>query len=203
MPEEDLVRAFDKFYQGSRRPERSYGGLGVGLSLVRQLVELHGGTIEARSAGVDRGSEFVVRLPASTAAASVPSSGLTGFTRSITAQRVLVVDDNRDGAQAIARLLRLMGHEVAVAHDGLTALERATQFEPGVVLLDLGMPGLDGFQVCEQLRAHTWKQRPCIVAVTGWGRDGDIVRTKNAGFDAHLVKPVQADALAKMLGEYL
>jgi len=201
MSEEELVRAFDKFYQGSRRPERSYGGLGVGLSLVRQLVELHGGTIEARSVGVDRGSEFVVRLPTRTAAASVPSSSPAGFTRSITAQRVLVVDDNRDGAETIAQLLSVMGHEVTVAHDGPAALERATQFEPGVVLLDLGMPGMDGFQVCERLRAYTWKQRPCIVAVTGWGRDGDMARTKNAGFDAHLVKPVDVAALVKLLGE--
>jgi CheY-like chemotaxis protein len=94
-----------------------------------------------------------------------------------------------------------MGHEVAVAHDGLTALERATQFEPGVVLLDLGMPGMDGFQVCERLRAYTWKQRPCIVAVTGWGRDGDLARTKKAGFDAHLVKPVDVAALVNLLRE--
>jgi len=201
MAEEELVRAFDKFYQGSRRPERSYGGLGIGLSLVRQLVELHGGTIEARSAGVDRGSEFVVRLPARTAAASVPSSRPAAFTRSIRAQRILVVDDNRDGAESLGRLLSVMGHEVAVAHDGRTALEQATQFGPGVVLLDLGMPGMDGFQVCERLRACAWKQRPRVVAVTGWGRDGDIARTKNAGFDAHLVKPVDVDALAKLLGD--
>jgi len=201
MPEEDLVRAFDKFYQGSRRPERSYGGLGVGLSLVRQLVELHGGTIEARSAGVDRGSEFVVRLPARAAAVSASRSRPAGFTQSTTARRVLVVDDNHDGAEAIARLLRVLGHEVEVVYDGLTAVQRATQFEPGVVLLDLGMPGLDGFHVCERLRAHIWKQRPFIVALTGWGRDGDMDRTKNAGFDAHLVKPVEATALVKLLGE--
>jgi CheY-like chemotaxis protein len=201
MPEEDLVRAFDKFYQGSRRPERSYGGLGVGLSLVRQLVELHGGTIEARSAGVDCGSEFVVRLPARDAALSVAPSTPAGFTRSTTARRVLVVDDNHDGAEAIARLLKVLGHEVRVVYDGLTALQRANDFEPGVVLLDLGMPGLDGFQVCERLRAQTWKQRPFIVALTGWGRDGDLVRTKNAGFDAHLVKPVDASAIVKLLGE--
>ena len=201
MPKEDLVRAFDKFYQGSRRPERSYGGLGVGLSLVRQLVELHGGTIEARSAGVDQGSEFVVRLPARTSPASVTRSRPAGVTRSATARRVLVVDDNRDGAEAIARLLRVLGHEVAVAHDGLSAFEQATHLEPGLVLLDLGMPGVDGFQVCERLRAYTWTRRPCIVALTGWGRDADLARTKDAGFDAHLVKPVDAAALMRLLGE--
>jgi PAS domain S-box-containing protein len=201
MPEADLVRAFDKFYQGSRRPERSYGGLGVGLSLVRQLVELHGGTIEARSAGVDRGSEFVVRLPARAAATSASPSRPAAFTRSTAARRVLVVDDNHDGAEAIARLLRVLGHDVDVVYDGLTALQRANHCEPGVVLLDLGMPGMDGFQVCERLRAHAWTQRPFIVALTGWGRDGDLVRTKNAGFDAHLVKPVDAAALVRLLGE--
>jgi len=201
MRKEDLARAFDKFYQGPRRPERAYGGLGVGLSLVRQLVELHGGTIEARSAGVDRGSEFVVRLPASDAASSVSPSSPAGVARSTTARRVLVVDDNHDGAEAIARLLRVLGHEVSVVYDGLTALRRANEFEPVVVLLDLGMPGMDGFQVCERLRAQTWKQRPFIVALTGWGRDGDVARTKNAGFDAHLVKPVDASAIVKLLGE--
>jgi PAS domain S-box-containing protein len=201
MLEEDLARAFDKFYQGSRRPERSYGGLGVGLSLVRQLVELHGGTIEARSAGVNRGSEFVVRLPARDAALPVAPSSPASFTRSTTARRVLVVDDNHDGAEAVARLLRVLGHDVSVVFDGLTALQRAIDFEPDVVLLDLGMPGLDGFQVCERLRAQTWKKRPFIVALTGWGRDGDLVRTKNAGFDAHLVKPVDASAIVKLLGE--
>ena len=117
----------------------------------------------------------------------------------MTALRVLVVDDNRDGANALVRLLRCMGHEVAAEYDGRTALERAKVFEPAVVLLDLGMPGVDGFQVCEGLRAHTWKQRPCIVALTGWGREGDLVRTKNAGFDAHLVKPIDGDALVEVL----
>jgi PAS domain S-box-containing protein len=199
MSEEELAHIFDKFYQGSRRPEQSYGGLGIGLSLVQQLVKLHGGTIEARSAGVDRGSEFVVRLPARAVAASVTSSGPESFARSTTALRVLVVDDNRDGANALVRLLRCMGHEVAAEYDGRTALERAKVFEPGVVLLDLGMPGVDGFQVCEGLRAHTWKQRPCIIALTGWGREGDLVRTKNAGFDAHLVKPIDGDALVEVL----
>ena len=197
MSEDERAHAFNKFYQGSRRPERSFGGLGIGLSLVRQLVELHGGTIEARSAGMGRGSEFVVRLPARTGAASTPSPA--GLTRSITAQRVLVVDDNRDGAESLARLLRRLGYEVAAEYDGLTALERAKHFEPDVVLLDLGMPKVDGFQVCERLRAHTWKRRPCIIALTGWGRENDLARTKTAGFDAHLVKPVSPDVLIELL----
>lgn len=200
MSEDERAHAFNKFYQGSRRPERSFGGLGIGLSLVRQLVELHGGTIEARSAGMGRGSEFVVRLPVRTGAASTPSPA--GLTRSITAQRVLVVDDNRDGAESLARLLRRLGYEVAAEYDGLTALERAKHFEPDVVLLDLGMPKVDGFQVCERLRAHTWKRRPCIIALTGWGRENDLARTKNAGFDAHLVKPVSPDVLIELLEQH-
>jgi CheY-like chemotaxis protein len=203
MSEEERAHAFDKFYQGARRPERSFGGLGIGLSLVRQLVELHGGTIEARSAGVGRGSEFVVRLPARNRAASTTPAGAAGAARSITVQRVLVVDDNRDGAEALARLLRNRGYEVIAEYDGLAALERAKSLEPDVVLLDLGMPSVDGFQVCERLRANTWKRRPCIVALTGWGRENDLVRTKNAGFDAHLVKPVDGDVLVELLEQHV
>jgi PAS domain S-box-containing protein len=201
MSDEELAHVFDKFYQGSRRPERSYGGLGIGLSLVRQLVELHGGTIEGRSGGVGHGSEFQVRLPARNASASAEPSS-PGFAPSTTAQRVLVVDDNRDGAEALARLLRHLGYEVAAEYDGLTALERAKHFEPEVVLLDLGMPKMDGFQVCERLRAHTWTRRPCIVALTGWGRENDLARTKSAGFDAHLVKPVEGGALVELLEQH-
>ena len=200
MSEDELVRVFDKFFQGSRRPERSFGGLGLGLSLVRQLVELHGGTIEARSAGVDRGSEFIVRLPARAGSAPATTATAAATAHPIAARRVLIVDDNRDGADAIARLLRIMGHEVATEYEGSAALERAKNFEPDVVLLDLGMPGVDGFQVCQRLCAHAWsRQRPSIVALTGWGRKPDLARTKSAGFDAHLVKPVDSESLEKLL----
>jgi CheY-like chemotaxis protein len=112
----------------------------------------------------------------------------------------LIVDDNRDGARAIARLLRTMGHEVATAFEGRVALQRAKDFDPDVILLDLGMPEVDGFQVCQRLRAHAWsRQRPRIVALTGWGREGDLARTKRAGFDAHLVKPVDSETLEELL----
>lgn len=202
MSEDDLARAFDKFYQGSRRPERSFGGLGVGLSLVRQLVELHGGTIEARSAGAGRGSEFIVRLPGSLVATPVSAVSTVAASPAPAAKRVLIVDDNRDGARAIARLLRTMGHEVATEYEGGVALERAMDFEPDVVLLDLGMPGVDGFEVCQRLRAHEWsKRRPSIVALTGWGREADMARTKRAGFDAHLVKPVDGETLEELLDQ--
>jgi PAS domain S-box-containing protein len=201
MSEGERARAFDKFFQGSRRPPRSFGGLGIGLSLVRQLVELHGGTIEARSAGPDRGSEFVVRLPAR-AHDAVPARTMTAVpvAASTATQRVLIIDDNRDGARAIARLLRTMGHEVATAFEGRLALERAKDFDPDLILLDLGMPEVDGFQVCQRLRAHVWsRRRPRIVALTGWGREGDLARTKRAGFDAHLVKPVDSETLEELL----
>jgi PAS domain S-box-containing protein len=204
MSEDERARVFDKFFQGSRRPARSFGGLGVGLSLVRQLVELHGGTIEARSAGPDRGSEFVIRLPSiSGGAAPTRTSTAVAMAASIATKRVLIVDDNRDGARAIARLLRTMGHDVATAFEGCVALERAQDFDPDVILLDLGMPGVDGFQVCQRLRAHAWsRRRPRIVALTGWGREGDLARTKRAGFDAHLVKPVDSETLEELLEQY-
>jgi PAS domain S-box-containing protein len=202
MSGDDLARAFDKFYQGTRRPERSFGGLGVGLSLVRQLVELHGGTIEARSAGSGRGSEFIVRLPGSLVEGAVSAVSTVAVAAAPAAKRVLIVDDNRDGARAIARLLRTMGHEVATEYEGGVALERAKDFEPDVVLLDLGMPGVDGFEVCQRLRAHEWsKRRPSIVALTGWGREADMARTKRAGFDAHLVKPVDGETLEELLDQ--
>jgi PAS domain S-box-containing protein len=204
ISEDELVRVFDKFYQGPRRPERSFGGLGIGLSLVRQLVELHGGTIEVRSAGANRGSEFVVALPATVAAVAItPHAGLAP-SPSAAVLRVLIVDDNRDGADAIARLLKAMGHQVSTEYEGSAAVEAAKTIEPDVVLLDLGMPGVDGFQVCERLRAHTWSaQRPSIVALTGWGRERDLARTKSAGFDAHLVKPVDGEVLEEMLASQL
>jgi PAS domain S-box-containing protein len=201
MSEAERARAFDKFFQGSRRPPRSLGGLGIGLSLVRQLVELHGGTIEARSAGPDRGSEFVVRLPAR-ADAVVPARTMTAVpvAAASATRRVLIIDDNRDGARAIARLLRTMGHEVATAFEGRVAVERAKDFDPDVILLDLGMPDVDGFQVCQRLRANSWsRQRPRIVALTGWGREADLARTRRAGFDAHLVKPVDGETLEELL----
>jgi PAS domain S-box-containing protein len=202
MSESERAQAFDKFFQGSRRPPESFGGLGIGLSLVRQLVELHDGTIEARSAGPDRGSEFIVRLPgrADTAAPARVVTTTAVAPSTPTTKRVLIVDDNRDGARAIARLLRTMGHEVATAFEGRLALERAKEFDPDLILLDLGMPGVDGFQVCQRLRAHVWsRQRPRIVALTGWGREGDLARTKRAGFDAHLVKPVDGETLEELL----
>jgi PAS domain S-box-containing protein len=201
ITKDELPRVFDRFYQSQRRSARFLGGLGIGLSLVRRLVELHGGSVEARSEGPGRGSEFVIRLPitAAPAADSAGSADATLAPASGTRKRILIVDDNADGADSLGRLLESLGHEAAMEYDGHAALERAETFAADVVLLDLGMPGLDGFEICRRLRASAAAHRPRIVAMTGWGREGDRARTAAAGFDAHLVKPVDLTALARLL----
>ena len=199
---EELPRVFDRFYQSPRLSARSLGGLGIGLSLVRRLVELHGGTVEAHSEGAGRGSTFTVRLPIAGAPASdPPTSTDTPLQRAAgTRKRVLIVDDNADGANSLGQLLALLGHETAMVYDGQAALDRAAAFAADVVLLDLGMPGLDGFEICRRLRAAESTHRPRIVAMTGWGREEDRARTAAAGFDGHLVKPVDLALLERLLG---
>ena len=197
---EELARVFDRFYQSRRGSARFLGGLGIGLSLVRRLVLLHGGSVEAHSEGPGRGSEFVVKLPITAAPAA--DSRVTEGTLEHAAgnrKRVLIVDDNADGADSLGRLLAILGHETAMEYDGQAALERVGAFAADVVLLDLGMPGLDGFEICRRLRASDSPHRPRIVAMTGWGREEDRARTAAAGFDAHLVKPVDLAALARLL----
>ena len=196
MTSEELPRIFDMFFQGECRA-RSLDGLGIGLSLVRRIVELHGGTIEARSEGRGLGSELLVSLPL--AARCGQSAAASPAMRGATGKRVLVVDDNRDGADSLSRLLALMGYDAVAEYDGYAALERAKVFRADVVLLDLGMPGLDGYEVCRRLRAQCGADSPSIVAVTGWGREQDRIRTEDAGFDAHLVKPVERAALERLL----
>jgi PAS domain S-box-containing protein len=199
---DELSRVFDRFYQSKRRSARFLGGLGIGLSLVRRLVELHGGTVEARSDGPGRGSEFVVRLPI----AALPAADSAGRTDAAALEqaasarkRVLIVDDNADGANSLGSLLAFLGHDTAMEYDGQSALERAEAFAADVILLDLGMPGLDGFEICRRLRASDLLHRPLIVAMTGWGREEDRARTAAAGFDAHLVKPVDLATLSRLL----
>ena len=189
---------FEMFTQADRSPERSRGGLGIGLSLVRQLVELHGGSVEARSEGRGRGSEFVVRLPLVPEHAERPAA-VERPRLTMRPRRVLIADDNRDAARLLAVLLRAMGQEVRVAHDGVEALEQAAATRPDLVLMDLGMPRLSGYDAARRLRAEPWGHDLLLVALTGWGQESDRQRSREAGFDHHLVKPVSAETLQQLL----
>jgi signal transduction histidine kinase/DNA-binding response OmpR family regulator len=198
---EMLSRVFDLFTQVDRSLDRSQGGLGIGLTLVRQLVEMHGGTVEAHSDGPNQGSEFVVRLPAlMREQTQTQSTNGTAAARTATPnRRVLVVDDNADGAESLALLLRLSGHHVQIAHDGLAALESAQSFRPEIVLLDIGLPGVDGYEVARRLKQDPVTQTIHIIAVTGYGQEADRLRAQEAGFDHHLVKPVDPEVLPGLL----
>jgi len=202
IPPEFLPRLFQKFSQVAPALERSQGGLGLGLALVHGVVTLHNGRVEARSAGVGRGSEFIVRLPVVSITPAMPpepKSPSSQTPRPLVSRRVLVVDDNKDSAEALALLLRLAGHLVETAHDGEAALEIAERFQPDAVLLDLGMPRLNGYEVCEQIRSRSWGQSILVVAQTGWGQEQDRARTLEAGFDAHLTKPIDPEVVQEML----
>lgn len=203
IPAEKLPHLFEMFFQVDRTMGRSQGGLGIGLSLVRRLVELHGGRVEARSEGVGKGSEFIVRLPVLVEKPrSLQSQGSSGDGNTkATARRILVVDDNRDSADSLSMLLRMTGHQVHTAYDGVDGVEAAERFRPDVVLLDIGMPNLSGEDVCRRIRAETWGNGMTLIALTGWGQHEDRRRTMEAGFDAHMVKPVDTSALIKLLVE--
>jgi CheY-like chemotaxis protein len=202
IPAEMLPLIFDLFVQAERRLDRSHGGLGIGLTLVRRLVEMQGGSVSASSEGVGKGSEFVVRLPA------LPKDRTEELLRNQEGKkvttvsshcRILVVDDNVNAAESLAVLLRLEGHEVRVAHDGQGAMAAAQQEVPEMVILDLGMPGMDGFEVARKLRTLAESDRMLMVALTGWGQEQDRRRCYEAGFDGHLPKPVEWDALRQFL----
>ena len=200
IPAEFLPRLFEKFSQLASTRDRSHGGLGLGLSLVHGIVTLHGGTVTAESAGVGLGSAFVVRLPASPVRpvlADVPvPAAVAGAAR-----RVLVVDDNEDSAESLATLLRLDGHEVALAYDGPAALAAAERFRPDVMLLDLGLPHMSGVDVCRQVRRAAWGGSIVVIAQTGWGQERDRRETRAAGFDWHLTKPVDHLELQTLLSQ--
>jgi PAS domain S-box-containing protein len=203
IPPEMLPHVFELFTQVDPTLERAQGGLGIGLTLVRQLVMMHGGTVEPHSPGRGQGSEFVVRLPLlpgppAPAELPAPPPVVQPATR---ACRVLVVDDNRDAAESLVMLLRLVGHDASLALDGPTALRAAAAAPPDVVLCDIGMPGMNGYEVARRLRGLTGVGRPLLVAVTGFGAAEDRRRTAEAGFDAHLVKPVEPEALMQLLRE--
>ncbi len=201
IPADALPRIFEMFSQVDRNMERAQGGLGIGLTLVRRLVEMHGGTVEARSDGPGRGSEFTVRLPL-TAQAEFDRPTAAGDDRAATSKRrILIVDDNHDSAMSLGMMLDLMGNETSTAHDGLAAVEAAEKFRPDVILLDIGLPKLNGYDACRRIREQPWSRGMVIVALTGWGQEEDRRRSAAAGFDHHMVKPVEVDALAKLLSE--
>jgi PAS domain S-box-containing protein len=197
---ENLSRVFDLFTQADQARDHAQGGLGIGLTLVKRIVELHGGTVEAFSAGVGRGSDFSVRLPALVEAPAADTADLTGNLPETfpVPYRILVVDDDRDTAESLALLLSLGGLDVRTAYDGTTALETARTFRPQVVLLDLGLPQMDGFEVASRLREQ--KEHPMVFfALTGYGQSADRRRSRDAGFDHHLVKPIEYDELKRLI----
>jgi two-component system CheB/CheR fusion protein len=196
---EMLINLFRMYSQAESTAHRSQGGLGIGLSLAKGLIELHGGRIEAKSGGPQHGSEFIVRLPLPASALADVGARDAGGTMVRLSRRVLVVDDSRDSADTLSTLLQVMGCEVEVAYDGVQALQAGASFKPDAVLLDLGMPKLNGFEACERMRREAWGRSICIVAVTGWGQDEDRRRTKEAGFNAHLVKPADPGKLTELL----
>ncbi len=197
---EDLGRVFEMFTQVGRETEHRAAGLGIGLALVSRLVQMHGGTVSAASDGSGEGSTFSVRLPLRVHETDIGASGRRAAVRPDSERRkVLVTDDNEDAAAALALLLTHMGNDVQIAHDGEEALTVAAQFQPDLILMDVGMPRLDGLEATRRLRKTEWGRRAAIVALTGWGQDADKRRSHEAGVDDHLVKPVDPEALEKVL----
>lgn len=198
-----IPRVFDLFVQAERRVELSAGGVGIGLSLVKKLIELHGGRVEAISAGPGRGSEFIVALPAvgpkTEERVTVAETGSSPRPR--VPLRVLLVDDNPDSADGLAMLLELQGHETRVAYDGETALESARTFRPHAALLDIGMPHMDGYELARRLRAAPETKDTMLVAMTGWGQEEDLRKGREAGFAHHLVKPFDPSAVEELLAD--
>jgi CheY-like chemotaxis protein len=198
IPPGNLSTIFEMFTQVSGALERSRGGLGIGLTLVKRLVEMHGGEIEARSEGEGKGSQFVIRLPASMESAKAPPAAKVPHEPART-HRILVVDDNQDAATSLATLLQMTGHESFTAFDGPSALEAMERHRPDVVLLDIGLPGVSGYEVCRRARAQPWSNDITFIALTGWGQAEDRRRTQEAGFDSHPVKPVEFGSLIAQL----
>jgi len=199
IPPHMLSEVFELFSQGERTLTRSQGGLGIGLSLAKTVVEMHGGTVSAASEGVDRGSEFVIRLPClGPEESNGRQEAFPGARRAVPPRRILVVDDSKDAAESLAMLLSLSGHQVMVAHNGVQALEVAAAERPEVILLDIGLPGMDGYEVCRRARAAGLTET-LIIAMTGYGQERDRQRSKEAGFDTHTVKPVELDHLLELL----
>jgi signal transduction histidine kinase len=210
IPPELMPMIFNLFTQLDRTSGPAQSGLGIGLALVQRLVEMHGGSVAARSEGLGKGSEFLIRLPLfirEQVESGQPLQQLSALEQSMTnaegpartQRRILVADDNNDALESLATLLQLSGHEVYTAANGAMALEAAEQHRPEVALLDIGMPKLDGYEVARRIRAQPWGQRITLVALTGWGQDSDRRRSQEAGFDSHLVKPLDLDKLTELL----
>jgi CheY-like chemotaxis protein len=190
---------FEMFSQLHNGRDHSEGGLGIGLALSKGLVELHGGTIEARSPGPGQGSEFIVRLPRRATPARDEPPLLQPAIEQAVRRRVLVADDNVDGAESLAVLLRVEGHDVSVVHDGAAALAALERLRPEVALLDIGMPGLTGYEVARRVRQSAFGHSMLLVAITGWGQDTDKARALEAGFDHHFTKPIEPERITALL----
>jgi CheY-like chemotaxis protein len=197
---EDVPAVFEMFAQVPAHAARAGGGLGIGLALVRALVEMHGGTVEARSAGPGTGSDFIVRLPTVRPEAShfEPPPGLESA-ESNTGLKILVADDVPDSVQSLALALQMLGHRVRMAVDGTHAWETAMRFQPDVAILDIGMPGMTGYEVAEKIRHSPWGKHTLLVALTGWGQSEDVSRAHSAGFDRHLTKPADFSVVRRLL----
>ena len=202
IPKEMLSQVFDMFTQVNSALDRSQGGLGIGLALVKRLVGMHGGTIVAESPGTGAGSTFTIRLPAAAAPSQDVAVGSEISPRSLPGRRVLVVDDNTDGADLLAMMLELSGHQTRIAYSGLEALETAAVFRPEVIFLDIGLPGLNGYEVARRFRATPALSPTLLVALTGWGSEEDRRRSKEAGFDIHLTKPVEPAAIDDVMARF-
>ncbi|MDB5875266.1 MAG: chemotaxis protein methyltransferase CheR [Ramlibacter sp.] len=198
-----LPRVFDLFLQGRQAMDRQSGGLGLGLALVRTLVQMHGGSVVATSEGIGKGSRFVVRLPAGEEARLPAADHAPACVQAMASGRILVVDDNQDAAETLAELLRVVGYEVRCAGHAEAAMALLETFNPGLALLDIGLPGIDGYQLAGMLRADPRAQAMKLVALTGYGRDNDRARAMAARFDEHLVKPVTAERLFNVLAQLM
>lgn len=201
IPADHLPRIFEMFAQVDTTLERAHGGLGIGLSLVKGLVEMHGGTVEARSDGPGKGSEFIVRLPIVKTEPSAKSVRVEEEPSRETKYRILIVDDNPLGSKSTAMVLRRMGHEVDTAHDGVEGMDYARRFRPDVILLDIGLPRINGLETARSIRAQPWGKSIFLIAVTGYGQEEDRRRSLEAGFDCHMVKPVDITELKKKLSD--
>jgi CheY-like chemotaxis protein/anti-sigma regulatory factor (Ser/Thr protein kinase) len=196
---EMLERIFDLFYQGARTLDRAEGGLGIGLTLVRRLVEMHGGKTTVSSDGTGRGTTFLIELPQIPAAAVTPDRSLAATPAPVTSRRILIVEDNQDSREMLRILLERAGHEVGEASDGASGVAAIVSTRPDVALVDLGLPGLDGFEVARRVRASDAGGSVRLVALTGYGLPADQRRSREAGFDAHLVKPVDPEKLVRLI----